>query len=538
MQDLKDLLRDASGPTPASRALYVLAGGHRLGLKPAVVRTFVTRCSDKPLAALASTRVWPLLSRDALKAVEASNSPRGRANTRREISRALVAAALTPAIIPLDEAGQPVLNAVRVVAARAACVIAGLPFLEGATTSGFRGGRIGEEDLAVSLGVSRPAARRALQAAEALGWFRCTSRRKGGASRYVFALPLPAVTAEAVAEHLELFALLGNPDLMAQAIKADDAMDPDLRIELAPATDVTRALRILLSAPHAAWSYGAAKGDGSHVRDGVALPALDHRDWLVLFADAAGADAVALGMTERSVRASRRDLKAAGIGAAYPGTLDEQLHSYAARSGARPRHDEAWARRNDARRARAVQVQAHQAEKRTRLTYGPIQAAIVVNRLTPLPAPGSDGAPTAEFWTWLAGAQVEMRHVRSGAGNGRSGRSWSGSEVPILAELTARATAAGYGYPDSLAAAVLVVSDATRAADFILAEPLPAAIGGRPESAFATWLVAARTEVLEAREHWTGSEAPLVAELTLRASEAGYDEPAKITAGILWAAAA
>ncbi|NMM17526.1 MAG: hypothetical protein HHJ14_10440 [Cellulomonas sp.] len=419
------------------------------------------------------------------------------------------------------------LNSTRIVAARTMCTVAGIDFLDGASDGGFRGDRLGEDEMGVRVGSSRLAARRALAAAVELGYFHITQKRKGASSRYVFRLPLVREVEDAALEHLELINLLGDKDALAAAIAADDAVPEAERMELAPATDVVRAARIMLSAGHPAWGYGKApKGDASRPKVKGSLPGLDHRDFLVLLADAAGVDPTTLSMTERSVRASRRDLKLAGIGAEHPGTLEQQLASYASRSGSRARFDEAWAVRNDDRRARAQAVAEHQATKRTRRVYGPVQAKVVVDRIcsSPMPAAAPGGGVGDGFGLWLAGAQTAMRHARSGSGDGRKGRTWVGDETPILVELTARATKAGYTAPEQLATAVCHVTEACRAVDFVLDQPMPTAVDGNPPAAFGAWLSGARTAVADVRGSWLGTDDSLAAELTVRAAEAGYGE--------------
>jgi hypothetical protein len=419
------------------------------------------------------------------------------------------------------------LKGTRIVAARAVCIVAGIGFLDGASEGGFRGDRLGEDEMGTSVGSSRLAARRALAAAVELGFFHVTQKRRGAASRYVFRLPLARDVDDAVLEHLELINLLGDKEALAAAIAADDAVPEAERIELAGATDVVRTARIMLSAGHPAWTYGKTpKGYGTQPKGKGSLPGLDHRDFLVLLADAAGVDPTTLSMTERSVRASRRDLKLAGIGAEHPGSLEEQLASYASRSGARARFDEAWAVRNDARRARAGQVAEHQSTKRIRRVFGPVQAKVVVDRIcsNPMPAAAPAGGVGADFGPWLIGAQTAMRHARSGSGDGRKGRAWVGDEAPVLVELTARATAAGYAAPDRLAAAVCHVSEASRAVDFVLDPPMPTAVDGNPPANFGAWLIGARTAVAEVRGSWSGTDDSLAAELAVRAAEAGYGE--------------
>jgi hypothetical protein len=419
------------------------------------------------------------------------------------------------------------LNSTRIVAARTMCTVAGIDFLDGASDGGFRGDRLGEDEMGVRVGSSRLAARRALAAAVELGYFHITQKRKGASSRYVFRLPLAATVEDAALEHIELINLLGDKDALAAAIAADDAVPEAERIELAAATDVVRTARIMLSAGHPAWGYGKTpKGDATQPKGKGSLPGLDHRDFLVLLADAAGVDPTTLSMTERSVRASRRDLKLAGIGPEHPGTLEEQLSAYASTSGARARYDEAWAVRNDARRARAAEVAEHQSTKRSRRASGPVQARVVVDRIcsTPMPAAAPGGGVGPDFGPWLVRAQAAMRHTRSGSGDGRKGRAWVGDETPVLAELTARATAAGYAQPDRLAVAVCHVSEASRAVDFVLDQPMPTAVDGNPPAEFGAWLSGARTAVAEVRGSWSGTDDSLAAELAVRAAEAGYGE--------------
>jgi hypothetical protein len=457
------------------------------------------------------------------------------------VAKALVARILMIAgSVPLDPAGKPTFNGTRIMAVRAMVAVAGLGFLEG-TALGFRGDRLGEDEMGTRLGVSKPAARRALRAAVAMGWLTCTQQRAGSPSRYVLALPLPAQVADDALVHMELYSLLGNTDLMAAALKADDEVDETQRIELAETYDVTRALRVLLTAAHPAWSYGTASKvadrAGAFDTQDPSLPALSHRDFFVLLAAAARVDAASLGMTERSVRASRKNLKLAGIGADLPGSLTQQLATYASRSGARKRSDEAWAVRNDDRRARTAAVRAQQTMKRTERRFTAIQARIIGDRITAaaMPAPVG-GKPGSAFGPWLVQAQTIMRQVR--IGTDRKGPSWAGPETLIHKELVRRAEAAGYAQAPALADAVLWESDAVRTVNRVLTVPIPPAIAGQPNGAFGPWLVQAREAVHTARESWTGSEEALHTELTVRGSEAGYTQPGSVADAILWVPAA
>lgn len=369
LTDVRSLLRSATG-SPTQRACAVATLGHRLGLPPAAVRLYVTRSGDPELTAIASNPiVWSRLSDSARAKVAGSSSLAGRAALRREVARRLVARVL----LPVDpDAG---LTPHRVVAARHATALVGVEVLR-ATARGMDAVYVPESDLAVRMGVGRLSARSALQACESLGWVRATKRAKGSAALYK--LPrLPRSVENAALTHWDLIERLGDPD--AAAGWDDEDHDPETAELLAGLPDPGLAAEVLLSVDHPAWAHSKVTGGPRG--------ALTRTHWLVLLADQAGVDPVALGVPDRAVKSARRDLERAGVGPAQGGSLVDRLDWAAAETGAAGRHREAWAARTAEKARRKVErarvAAEREAARARRRGSGPVQSGTPVVQAVP-----------------------------------------------------------------------------------------------------------------------------------------------------------
>ena len=366
LADLRPLLRSAAG-TPTQRALAVLTLAARLGLPTEPVRRYVSRSDDTSLVKIAKNRqLWVLLAGKARQHVLSGSSPAGRAALRREVAQRLVARLLTEVTVDgLSQRG--------LVTARSALGVLGTGFLA-SSAQGFPGDRVGEAELGTRLGASRLTARSALRTLEGMGWLTCTKRPVKAPARYKLA-PLDTESKAVALNFMGIIERIGDPDLVPDADLLEGVDDPELAAVLAGLPDDSRAVEILLSARHPAWAYGRTAGSKA---------GLTHRHWLVLLAEAAGADPARLGMTAQSVRKCQRELDAAGVGATHPGDLTAQLDMYAEVSGAASRHAEAWAIRSAekaAQLASLLEVRAAREQARADRRAARPKAA------TPAPAP-------------------------------------------------------------------------------------------------------------------------------------------------------
>lgn len=208
---------------------------------------------------------------------------------------------------------------------------------------GFEGDYVNELNLAAKTGTSPAAARANLMALEEMGWLTCTKRQKGSAAKYKLA-PLPKRAQDASLAFAGVVELLGDRTLLeAAGAEGQGEVDEDLSSLLADQANDVYAVQVLESARHAAWSYSRPTSRAAPGDESAASASLVHRDWVYLWAVATGADPASLGLSKRECTNARRDLRLAQVGPSFEGSLMDQLHRIAERTGATDRYRSAWA---------------------------------------------------------------------------------------------------------------------------------------------------------------------------------------------------